>query len=51
MDLIVWMFLPHLRMETDAVFEVLCSLVFLEYRMTDTVQQPSNFELHQSLNI
>jgi hypothetical protein len=34
--------LPHLRMETDPVSEMLCSLVFLEYGTMDKVQKPSN---------
>jgi hypothetical protein len=34
---------PHLTMETDAVTETLCFLVFgREYRTMDKVQKPSN---------
>jgi hypothetical protein len=43
-----YMFLPHLNMETDPVSEMLCSLVCLEYQMTDEVQKP-RYIVHYNL--
>jgi hypothetical protein len=33
---------PHLTMETESVYEALCSLVSLYYQVKDLVQKPSN---------
>jgi hypothetical protein len=38
--------LPHLRMETDPVSEMLYSVVFYEYWTMDEVQKPSNSECY-----
>jgi hypothetical protein len=37
---------PHLRTETDPVFETLPCLFFVEYRTMDKVQNPSNSECY-----
>jgi hypothetical protein len=41
----------HLRTETDPVYETLRSLVFLQCRVMDKVQKPSNPECHTLQNL